>query len=96
MRNDNRVSVFRGVLDEMCSVFERKDADYGNSFGDSIREFGYVVAVARMNDKLSRLKKMVKGGDIKIPSETMRDNLLDIANYCVLTIMELDSDTDKG
>lgn len=94
MRNDNRVAVFRGVLDEMCSVFERKDSDYGNSFGASIREFGYVVSVARINDKLSRLKKMVKGGDMRIQSETMRDNLLDIANYCVLTVMELDSGTD--
>lgn len=73
----------------MLAVYESKNADYGNSFGDTIKEFGFIPAVARINDKLNRIKKMVKGEKMNY-DESMRDNLMDIANYCVLTIMEID------
>lgn len=82
------------ILDEMRDVFIQKNSDYGNSFVDTIREFGYVVPVARLNDKLNRLKKMVKGKDMDIKDESMRDNLMDIAVYSVLTIIELDNGTN--
>jgi hypothetical protein len=32
---------------------------------------------------------MVKGEQMQV-NESMRDNLIDIANYCILTIIELD------
>ena len=81
---------FADVLSEMFDTYKKKNADYGNSFGETIQEFGYIPAVARINDKLKRVKNMVKGNDMNITDESMRDNLLDIANYCVLTIVELD------
>jgi len=83
------------ILDEMRDVFVQKNSDYGNSFVDTIREFGYVVPVARLNDKLNRLKKMVKGDHMNIKSETMRDNFLDIANYCVLALVAMEDEVDE-
>jgi hypothetical protein len=80
---------FECILHEMLYTYEQKNSDYGNSFSDTIQEFGLVPAVARISDKLNRVKKMVKGEQMNI-DESLRDNLLDIANYCVLTIMELD------
>jgi hypothetical protein len=82
---------FESVLAEMLETYNKKNADYGNSFSETIQEFGFVPAVARINDKLKRVKNMVKGNDMNITDESMRDNLLDIANYCVLTIIELDN-----
>ena len=82
---------FGNVLSEMFNTYKKKNADYGNSFSETIQEFGYIPAVARINDKLKRVKNMVKGNDMNITDESMRDNLLDIANYCVLTIVELDN-----
>ena len=86
--------LFGKVLDEMFNTYTAKNGDYGNSFSETIREFGYIPAIARINDKLNRLKKMVKCERMNIPEETMRDNLMDIANYCVMTIMELDNATE--
>ena len=78
------------VIAEMLDTYKKKNADYGNSFAETIREFGYVPAVARINDKLKRVKNMVKGNEMNV-NESMRDNLMDIAVYSVLTIIELDN-----
>ena len=86
----SNVDKFSEILCEMRETYEKKNSDYGNSFGDTIREFGFIPAVARINDKLNRIKKMVKGEKMNI-DEGMRDNLLDIANYCILTVMEIDN-----
>ena len=89
MGNSN-VDKFSEILLEMRETYEKKNSDYGNSFNDTIREFGFIPAVARINDKLNRIKKMVKG-DVMNVNESMRDNLIDIANYCILTVMEIDN-----
>ena len=84
-------TTFGKITAEMLETYKKKNADYGNSFSETIQEFGFIPAVARINDKLKRVKNMVKGKDMNIKDESMRDNLMDIANYCVLTIMELDN-----
>lgn len=89
MESEN--SKFANVLSEMFNTYKKKNADYGNSFSETIQEFGYIPAVARINDKLKRVKNMVKGNKMNIKDESLRDNLMDIANYCVLTIVELDN-----
>lgn len=89
-------TTFEMVTAEMLNMYQRKNADYGNSFAETIREFGFIPAVARINDKLKRVKNMVKGREMNIiKDESLRDNLIDIANYCILTIMELDKQNAK-
>lgn len=91
MKNENITNVqrFENIAFQMLNTYKKKNADYGNSFSETIQEFGFIPAVARINDKLQRVKNMVKGKQMNI-DESMRDNLLDIANYCILTIMEID------
>ena len=81
---------FEMVTAEMLNTYKKKNADYGNSFAETIREFGFIPAVARINDKVKRMKNIVKVQKMNIESESLRDALLDTANYCVLTIVELD------
>lgn len=87
---NNNVERFCAITTEMRETYEKKNSDYGNSFGDTIKEFGYIPAVARINDKLNRIKKMVKGEKMNV-HESMRDNLIDIAVYSILTVMEIDN-----
>ena len=82
---------FGKVLSEMFDTYKKKNADYGNSFSETIQEFGFIPAVARINDKVKRMKNIIKGQKMNIESESLRDSLLDTANYCVLTIVELDN-----
>lgn len=88
MESDN--SRFGKILSEMFDTYKKKNADYGNSFSETIQEFGYIPAVARINDKLKRVKNMVNGNNMHITDESLRDNLMDIAVYSVLTVVELD------
>ena len=83
-------TTFEKITAEMLETYKKKNADYGNSFSETIQEFGYIPAVARINDKLKRVKNMVKGNKMNV-NESLRDNLIDIANYCILTVMELDN-----
>ena len=87
-------TTFEMVAKEMLAIYEKKNADYGNSFSEMIEEFGFVPAIARINDKLKRVKNMVKGQRMNV-GESLRDNLLDLANYCVITIMELDKQNNS-
>lgn len=80
---------FEDILKEMQALYEKKNHDYGNSFSETIQEFGITPAIARINDKFKRVKQMAKGEQMLI-KESMRDNLIDIANYCILTVVEMD------
>ena len=88
VESDN--SRFGKILAEMFDTYKKKNADYGNSFSETIQEFGYIPAVARINDKVKRMKNIVKGQEMNIENESLRDALLDTSVYCILTIVELD------
>lgn len=92
--NRATTSSFSSILKEMQELYNKKNHDYGNSFSETIQEFGFTPAIARINDKLKRVKQMVKGEPMQV-KESMRDNLIDIANYCILTVIELDNQQDN-
>ena len=92
------------VLREMLGTFEEKNALYGNSFEESLREWGALVGVSRIGDKMRRLKSlwMSSGCDSGVfvssggCGESVRDTLLDMANYCVMMIVAMDGGVFKG
>lgn len=86
-KNEN---AFRECTVEMRNLYKKKNHDYGNSFGETFKKLGLVSAVTRINDKFNRLCTLSTGEEQQVKSETIRDTLLDMANYCVMTIIELD------
>lgn len=84
-------TTFNDIVGEMQETYKKKNSDYGNSFNETIEEFGFVPAVARINDKVKRMKNIVKGQEMNVKEETFRDALLDTSVYCILTIIELDN-----
>ena len=73
----------------MSNPFEVKNHDYGDSFHKLFEECGMTYAYGHIAEKLERVKSLMKD-DAKVNGESMRDSLLDLANYAILTIMELD------
>lgn len=88
--NNPRLMQFKAIADKMAKTFEAKNADYGNSFFDLIAEFGNVAAVIPLANKMYRIKTLVKNGEAKV-NESLRDSVLDLANYCIMFAMELDN-----
>lgn len=79
---------FREITDYMYQIYEKKNADYGDSFSKTFEEFGLTASAIRINDKTERFKKLIKQ-DAQVQDESIKDTLLDLANYAVLTLMEM-------
>ena len=82
------------ILDNIQSILEKKNQDYGNSFHDTFTEFGIISSVIRLNDKMKRLKTLVKNSS-EPNYESIEDTLKDIIGYTVLTLKELNFQNSK-
>lgn len=83
---------FQNIVCTMYDTYRKKNHDYGNSFATTWNEFGsngLVTAVAQISHKYHRLLNLTNGTQPQV-DESLRDTLMDMANYCVLTLMELD------
>ncbi len=79
------------ICEYLNDLYTRKNHDYGDSFHISYLEEGMAMARIRLSDKLSRFKTLSKNQTQKVQDESMRDTLLDLANYAIMTVMEIDS-----
>lgn len=84
---------FKEITDDMIALYERKNHDYGNSFSETYSKLGVVSATTRMLDKMNRIVSLVTKEQQKVNDESLRDTLIDLANYAVMTIIELDRET---
>ena len=89
MEMDN-VKQHESLLRQIHDTYIKKNHDYGDSFSRSFKKYGLVAAMVRMEDKWNRLDNMASGAEQKVADETIRDTLLDLAGYCIMTTMELD------
>lgn len=81
---------FEGVLSEMRSLYIAKNADYGDSFAKSVEKYGLISALTRISDKFNRAERLILGNEAKVKDEKLRDTLIDLASYAIMTIVELD------
>ena len=80
---------FKEITDKMFETFKAKNHDYGSSFSNLFKECGMTYAYGHMAEKLERVKSLMKD-DAKVKGEGMKDSLLDLANYAILTVMEIE------
>ena len=86
---ERKVERHKMVCEELNRIYEAKNHDYGDSFHRSYIEDGLLMAKIRIGDKYSRFKSLLKS-DQKVKDESIRDTLMDMANYCIMTVMELE------
>lgn len=82
----------RSLADTILATYSRKNADYGNSFGKSVERYGLISALTRMSDKWNRLETLILNGGKgpMVNDETLVDTLMDLATYCLMTVMEIE------
>ena len=76
-------------------LYLQKNAAYGDSFHKLYSELGIISAVTQISHKYNRLVNLAKDRNAKTNDETITDTLLDLANYCILTAMELEREQNK-
>lgn len=82
-------AVFRDITNNMFDTYKSKNKDYGDSFHKLFKECGMTYAYGHMAEKLERINSLRKN-EAKVKGESMKDSLYDLANYAILTIMELE------
>lgn len=76
------------ISQEQLDTYRKKNADYGNAFEKSMDEDGLLVAKIRIGDKIRRINSLIKNnGEGQVKDERLEDTYLDLANYCVMTIL---------
>ena len=86
--SDN-VEQFMSITQNMAKTYAAKNHDYGNSFEESLDEFGLVASVVRLGDKMNRIESLTKK-EAQVKDESIKDTLLDMANYAIMTVMWMD------
>lgn len=93
----NSVEKFRKITTEISNLYERKNKDYGNSFSISVQKYGLISALTRISDKFNRLESLVLNKNTPcVENETLKDTLLDLASYCIMTTIELNHSNNKN
>lgn len=87
----NNVEHFKKIATELGELYEKKNKCYGNSFSDTYKKLGIISAVTRISDKYNRLCNIATNPDIDNLGESLEDTLRDMASYCIMAVMELES-----
>lgn len=83
----SRIEEHSKILNQIHETYIQKNRAYGNSFDLSLDEYGEVAALVRMSDKWNRLNSLIRNPDIPVGDESVEDTLLDLANYCIMTVL---------
>ena len=88
----NKVEKHKQICDELNVLYAKKNHDYGDSFHLSYLEEGMAMPRIRLGDKLNRFKALSHNGNQEVNDESIRDTLIDLANYAIMTSLEMENE----
>jgi hypothetical protein len=83
----SKIDRHREICNQLNKIYEKKNHDYGDSFGNTYEKLGIISAVTRITDKYNRLCSLATK-EAEVEDETIEDTLMDMANYCIMTLIE--------
>ena len=84
----DNITQHKNICAELNKLYEKKNHDYGDSFHITFEKWGMPMAAIRLGDKLQRFETLIRAENQV--DESVRDTLIDLANYSIMTVMELD------
>lgn len=87
----NKYEKHKQICNKLNEIYKAKNHDYGDSFGETFEKLGIISAVTRITDKVNRLQSLCTK-EQKVKDESIIDTLKDLANYAIMTLIELESD----
>lgn len=93
MTEEANVIRHQKVLVELNRLYARKNHDYGDSFHLTFQKWGLPMAAIRLEDKFKRFETLIRT-EGRVADESIRDTLIDLANYSIMTVMELDREAE--
>lgn len=81
--------LFKKITEKMYEVYKAKNADYGDSFNITRNEYPNAILI-RLQDKFLRLKQLYRNNfKANVQNESVKDTLMDMANYCILELIAI-------
>lgn len=77
------------LCEYLNDLYAKKNHDYGDSVHDTYVKYGLTSFLVRMEDKLNRARTLSQN-EALVNDEKLTDTLLDLANYAILAVIELD------
>ena len=84
---NGNVKQFNELAQTMCELYEKKNADYGDSFNISLDKYGIIAALTRISDKFNRIENLILNQNKKVEDEKVEDTLIDLASYAMMTVL---------
>lgn len=92
----NKIAIHKMICDQLHNQYAAKNADYGNSFAKTREKYENAILI-RLHDKFSRLEELLMSGRSPcVNNETVDDTLADLANYCILELVERRADEEAA
>ena len=82
------------ITDKMNKTYEAKNNDYGDSFTKVRNKYPNSIVI-RLNDKLNRLESLMNGNKQMVSNESIDDTLIDMANYCIMELVEREIENER-
>lgn len=86
--SQNNAELFHKIITDIEQTYLAKNKDYGNSFEESLNEYGEVAGLVRIGDKLNRANNLSKN-KANVTDESKIDTYLDMAVYNIMMAMWL-------
>lgn len=92
----NRIERHFEIVTALNQLYASKNSDYGNSFGETYQKLGIISALTRISDKYNRLISLATKPEEerKVKDESIQDTLLDLSNYCIMTVIEMEAEKE--
>lgn len=87
---DIRAERLEEIMKQSLDLYKKKNADYGNSFAEVYKELGFESGLVQILHKVNRIKGIYNKGKAEVENESIRDSLIDLANYALMTVVEME------
>lgn len=84
----SKEDVFEDICQELFDTYKKKNADYGDSFAKLFKKRGMSYPLIHFEEKINRIEALQSKAN-EVDSETYVDSLKDLANYAILTLVEI-------
>lgn len=92
----NKIQRHLEIVTALNQLYASKNSDYGDSFGETYHKLGIISALTRISDKYNRLISLATKPEEerKVKDESIQDTLLDLSNYCIMTVIEMEAEKE--
>ena len=87
---ERKIQKHNKICTDIHNMYIKKNSDYGDSVGELYRRLGDISFLTRISDKYNRLMNLMTKENPEQHFESIEDTIQDMANYCIIWLMEME------